>query len=1167
MSDSLLDGLAQEVAALVAPLTRTVRHPDELRGLLSEIGSFAADDPALVSTLQSIANLTTQLETLATQSEYSFDDIQALLDVAQRTFALISTLTTTGTPSDPLRGLGRDLIDLLVMRWLLANHPTTRDVAVLLGLIEPAEEQAPRLAEIANDTLMRAPFHVDRMRFDRIGGVLRDPLAALRAEYGNSLATDADAAAVADKLFPRIVRLLRNLGVNCRYGINPNDAALLGNSAPLLQRGLIVYAAGLLDTAQAEAGVILMLSPTSRGNLGLVITPFGSLALTKEIGGWTVAARASADVAVAAWGPQGITVLSDTHAAEATGSITGTLAAPDDGPAYVLGAADGTRLEIGGARLALETSLSEARRTFGLSADVLKSSLVIAPGDSDGFLADILPADGLRADFDLGIAWANDTGLTLRGSGSLDATVPVRLALGPVTLSAVHLRLLAQATRALVLETSVSMNASIGPVHAAVTRVGLTATTTFPESGGNLGVADIALGFKSPDGVGLSVDAHGVLTGGGFLMRDHATGTYGGVLQLSLHDEITLTAFGLISTRMPDGSRGYSLLVFITAEGFKPVQLGFGFQLTSIGGMLGIHRTFDEEVLKAGLKTDALSTLLFPRDPVANAPAILQTLAAAFPVKRGSYLLGLLARITWLTPTVVQADLALILELGSRTRLLVLGRVSALLPSRDNDLIRLNLDSIGVLDFDEGTLAAEAVLVDSRLVHQFPVTGSAALRARWSGDPSFVLAVGGLNPRFAAPAGFPTLERVTIALCAGKNPRLICDSYLAITPNTVQFGAHASLYAEALGFSVAGDLGFDALITILPPHFLIDFQASVQLKRGSHNLFKITLKGTLEGPLPLRIAARAKFEIFWFSFTVPFEFTLASGRGMPSLPPVSVVTELTKAIADPTNWTTRRAPAIAQGVSLRPVTAGTSPVLDPLGQLVLQQQVVPLNATRDIDTFGGSPVDGPRRFTISAALNGRTGAMVPGSFAPARYFAMSDDDKLSSPSFETMDAGFVVGDETASYDAAAIVPASVDYDATTLQPTWATTAALSFATVGAGATSMAMPLAAAAAAAPAPQRYTMPLEALQKHLPTGAAARVPARRVGRARFRNANAAPAATVRPTRWRIMRIDDEVVAPIDPGITTWSEYRDELARLNRGGARWRMVPEHEVASFRER
>jgi hypothetical protein len=40
-------------------------------------------------------------------------------------------------------------------------------------------------------------------------------------------------------------------------------------------------------------------------------------------------------------------------------------------------------------------------------------------------------------------------------------------------------------------------------------------------------------------------------------------------------------------------------------------------------------------------------------------------------------------------------------HLGARTRLLALGRVSALLPSSDNDLIRLNLE-LGVPDFAAG---------------------------------------------------------------------------------------------------------------------------------------------------------------------------------------------------------------------------------------------------------------------------------------------------------------------------------------------------------------------------------------------------------------------------------------------------------------------------------
>ena len=102
-------------------------------------------------------------------------------------------------------------------------------------------------------------------------------------------------------------------------------------------------------------------------------------------------------------------------------------------------------------------------------------------------------------------------------------------------------------------------------------------------------------------------------------------------MQLSLREQITLKAFGLIATRMPDGSRGYSLIVFITAEDFRPIPLGLGFTLLGIGGMVAVNRTFDEDVMREGLKSGTLGTLLFPRDPVGNAPEMIRNLVERLP--------------------------------------------------------------------------------------------------------------------------------------------------------------------------------------------------------------------------------------------------------------------------------------------------------------------------------------------------------------------------------------------------------------------------------------------------------------------------------------------------------------------------------------------------------
>jgi hypothetical protein len=215
-------------------------------------------------------------------------------------------------------------------------------------------------------------------------------------------------------------------------------------------------------------------------------------------------------------------------------------------------------------------------------------------------------------------------------------------------------------------------------------------------------------------------------------------------------------------------------------------------------------------------------------------------------------------------------------------------------------------------------------------------------------------------------------------------------------------------------------------------------------------------------------------------------------------------------------------------------------VLDPLGQLVVRQQVAPLNTGRDVDTYDGAAVAGPRRFSLTAALDGTASTTEPGAFAPARYFTMSDDEKLTAPSFEVMDTGLVIGDGTARFDTSAIVPARLTYEAIVLNPELPGTAPPT---------------------PPAPGRYQLPTTALTVQSRTGASARVPARRVGRARFRNAAVTPAATLAAPRWRIVRASDGTVAAEDPSVRTWSDYRAALAVLNRGGARWLMVPVHEL------
>src|SRR5262249_35638532 len=317
----------------------------------------------------------------------------------------------------------------------------------------------------------------------------------------------------------------------------------------------------------------------------------------------------------------------------------------------------------------------------GIHAQALRCALVIASKDHDGLLSKFLPNDGLRVPFNFGLGFSTDQGFFTEGNVPLfsgHSTGPLNLR-GPTSLSlvagrAMELLLRSSPSAQLVareslgspdipklsgtsqpelgvqqninvgktllgvtidhivvgltpsqgltnpkpaVELSVSLILNIGPVQAVIDRIGVELGFSFPESGGNAGFADFSIGFKSPSGVGIKVDSP-VVSGGGFLFLDPQKGLYAGFVQLSVYETITVTAIGLISTRLPSGAKGFSFLILITAEGFRPIPLGLGFTLTGIGGLLALNRTCNEDFLREGIKNKTLNDVLFPKNPVVN---------------------------------------------------------------------------------------------------------------------------------------------------------------------------------------------------------------------------------------------------------------------------------------------------------------------------------------------------------------------------------------------------------------------------------------------------------------------------------------------------------------------------------------------------------------------
>jgi hypothetical protein len=88
-----------------------------------------------------------------------------------------------------------------------------------------------------------------------------------------------------------------------------------------------------------------------------------------------------------------------------------------------------------------------------------------------------------------------------------------------------------------------------------------------------------------PTGVGLSVEVAG-FSGGGFLISTRTGASTPAALELDFQGLVTVKALGVLNTKFPDGHRGFSLVLIISAE-FPPVQLDSASRSSASGGCSG----------------------------------------------------------------------------------------------------------------------------------------------------------------------------------------------------------------------------------------------------------------------------------------------------------------------------------------------------------------------------------------------------------------------------------------------------------------------------------------------------------------------------------------------------------------------------------------------------
>jgi hypothetical protein len=667
---------------------------------------------------------------------------------------------------------------------------------------------------------------------------------------------------------------------------------------------------------------------------------------------------------------------------------------------FQLGTTDGNRFEVGSYNVTFGVAKQQNTRLY-LEAELLDCFIRMKFNGADGFISKVI-GDGIESDFSFGIGFSNDQGFYFAGSSGLEIELPTHITLGPLQIQSLSVGITStQEKIAATFASSVQVN--MGPAILLVREIGV----SFP-SKSDTAVFVPNVTFKPPSGVGLSIDGGG-FSGGGFLKFYEDDERYEGMLELEYEDKISLKAIGLITTKLPGGKDGFSLVIIITAE-FTPVQLGLGFTLNGVGGMLGYNRTADVERLRSGVRDDSLSSVLFPQNIVENASRILSDLNQLFPAQEGRFIFGPMARIVW--GGLITIDLGLIIEVPSPVRVLILGVIRTVLPNEDEKLLQLQVNFLGVIDFGAQKLSFDASLYNSKLLG-YTLSGDMAVRMNWGDEPNFLLSVGGFHPAYQPPPlNLPVLRRISLQLTTGGNPRLTLESYYAVTSNTVQFGAKVELYAGGY-FAVYGFLSFDVLFQFNPFHFIASIQAKVALLAGGSEIASVSLDFTLEGPTPWHVKGKASLKICWFlTISVPFDATFGEERDT-RLDDIAVIPLLHDELSKPGNWEAQLLSGHAALVSTGKVDVAEGEVVaSPFGVLTIQQKVVPLGMP--IQQVGSRrPADGSQ-FAISSVLvegEALEQSDVEDQFAPAQFFEMSDSDKLSSKkAFEPYPSGVKLDD-------------------------------------------------------------------------------------------------------------------------------------------------------------
>jgi hypothetical protein len=1031
----MLTQIARALGDLLAPLRGALQDPAQLEQLLASAGWVPADavSDASVLALADALDVLADLGTLAelTDGDITVTDAVDAIAAGSRVLHLLTELASADPATwedrlaDALAALPAPFFDtenlllalgdvgaLLLTQWLTTVAPIVRAGLRFAGVL-----------------LGDGPERVD---WSRLVELFSDPVARFAATYGwggamSLTAIDAAARAVGDLAAGPLRVTDVDPVIAARYwgeGVDPPDG--------VRQYELPLASVAAAESTDLAADVAIVAVPVPEGPqadpapTGLLLTPVARAGVAVPIvfsDTWSAMVSAGADftgtdgLTVRPSASGGVVVARETGAPELDLAVT--FSAPN--AAWTLGDPTGTRIDING--LEVEVGIGERSggpEPFVAFAPIEPLSITIAPPELGGFLR-FLIGDGIELEAAVDVD-VSTSGVRFGGALGLLFSVPLNKRLGLLYLDLLDLALVG-ATDSVQVNARVALRLELGPIVIELAGLGA-AVTLRPDPGGDgsLGELDVGLELLTPTRLVVVVESDAV-SGGGFVDVDPATGRYTGGLALDLLG-VGISALAVVDTMIPGDPDGWALFASLGATFPSPIPLGFGFTLVGVGGVLALDRTIDAEALAAGLRTGVVDALLFPEDPFGDSVELLDQIDDYFPLMAGNTVVGPVVMLGWGTPTLITAQLGVIVSLPDGV-IAVMGSVEALLPVPDAPLLTLHMDALGVVDVAAGTFSLTASLYDSRLLGTIDLSGDMAMYLATAGQPYFLLSVGGYHPSFHPPSTVPAamhdLRRMRASIVIAPIVTVTVETYFAVTSNTVQFGASVNLEASVevwpATYTARGWFEFDVLLIFSPFKIVADMSAGVGIYSGNKELMGVELAAHLEGPEPWFASALASFK--FFGLRVTFELEVGGHAAGEPRPVGHPRTDALAALRLLASWS-EDAPidGLAAGLTyLTPVEESTEVLwVRPDHQLSVRQSIAPLDRTLEIigqavpavgqellhiteARVGGEPVD----FTTSVDW-----------FAPAQFEELGRAEKLSRASFEEMNAGATFGQSSAA---------------------------------------------------------------------------------------------------------------------------------------------------------